>query len=63
MVSVRNNPERLVVDNEALIARELFKMPEPVALRPDSAVIKALLKAGQPVPGAHLERSQRLEIK
>ena len=62
-VSVRNNPERLIVDNEALIARELFKVPEPSAPRPDNAVIKALLKAGQPVPGAHLERSQRLEIK
>jgi hypothetical protein len=30
---------------------------------PDKKAIAAALKAGEDVPGAHLERGQRLEIK
>jgi hypothetical protein len=35
-------------------------MPEP---RPDKVKIKAALKAGEDVPGAHLFQNERLEIK
>ena len=62
-LAVRNNPERLVVDDEAMLDPSLFFTPEPAKAKPDNATIKALLRSGESVPGAHLERTQRLEIK
>jgi len=60
-ISIRRNPPRVVVDDENMIpwAYKRQKVIEEVA-RDD---IKRDLAAGIEVPGAHLEQTERVEIK
>jgi hypothetical protein len=62
VISVRKNPPAVIIDDENKIPPEFIftPMPEP---RPDKVKIKAALKAGEDVPGAHLFQNERLEIK
>lgn len=59
----RQNPASLVIDDARKIPCDLYVYPEAPAPYPDKAAIKEKLKAGEEIPGAHLERGMRLEIK
>lgn len=62
-LALRNNPASVVVDDETALPAEFMVQPPAPAPRPDKKAIAAVLKAGAVVLGAHLEQSQRLEIK
>lgn len=62
-ISVRNNPESVVVDNEALLPAIYLRQPETPPPAPDKKAIAAAIKLGVQVEGAHLIQTQRLEIK
>lgn len=59
----RENPASVVIDGAGLIPAEFMVQPETPPPAPDKAAIKAAIKAGRDVPGAHLERGVRLEIR
>ncbi len=60
----RNNPERVVIDNEAGLPDACWR-EIPATREPNKSAIKELLKAGDPAvnAAAHLEQSVRLEFK
>lgn len=62
-IRLRDNPESVVIDDEAAIPAEFMKTPPPPAATPDKDAIKAAIKEGRDVPGVHIERKQRIEIK
>jgi hypothetical protein len=63
---VKKNPPTVVIDSESLIPAEYMTQPEPLPPpppRPDKKAIAAAFKAGEEVPGCHVEQRERLEIK
>lgn len=62
-LSIHKNPGAVVIDAEGQIPCDLFVYPEAPPPRPDKKAIADRIKAGKEVPGAHLEVSERLEIK
>lgn len=60
-LQIRTNPCRVVVEDEALLSDD-FKVRETL-IKINKSVISEQLKAGVIVPYAHLEQSQRIEIK
>ena len=60
-LAIRKNPPRVVIDNEAAIEWEYKRSVTKVEI--DRQMIKDALKAGRSVPGAHMEQSERVEIK
>lgn len=66
VVSVKANPAKVIVFDEAVVPADFKRTPPPapppVAV-PDRKVIADALKAGQDVPGCRLEQGFRLEIK
>lgn len=62
-LAIRDNPPAVVIDSENLIPAEFMRTPEPPPPSVDKKAIAEAIKAGIDVPGAHLERSKRLEIK
>ncbi len=60
-LAIRKNPPRVVIDNEGAILWEYKRSRTVVEI--DKQMIKDALKAGRSVPGAHLEQSERVEIK
>lgn len=62
-LAIRDNPESVVIDNADELPKEYLTQPAPPAPAPDKKAIKDAIKAGVVVPGAHIERGQRLEIK
>lgn len=62
-LAVRDNPPAVVINEPGLIP--LAYMTEPVAPppAPDKALIKKAITDGFEVPGAHLTRGKRLDIK
>lgn len=62
-LAIRENPPSVVIDAEVMIPAEFMRQPEPPPPSPDKKAIAEALKAGTTVPGAHLERGKRLEIK
>jgi hypothetical protein len=60
-IQIRNNPCRVIVEDETLLSDD-FKTTE-VTIKVNKSAIGEQLKAGEFVPYAHLEASQRLEIK
>jgi hypothetical protein len=60
-LQIRTNPCRVVIENDTLLSDE-FKMQETV-IKINKSAISEQLKAGVIVPYAHLEQSQRIEIK
>jgi hypothetical protein len=60
-MTIKSNPARLVIDDEQLIPSD-YKV-EVVTVAIDKSSIKSLLKNGELVDGARLERGTRLEIK
>lgn len=62
-ISIRQNPASVVVDCDALIPAEFMRQPEPPAPTPDKKMIKSAIESGIEVPGVHLEKTTRIEIK
>ena len=60
-LAIRKNPPRVVIDNEAAIEWEYKRSVTTVTV--DRQMIKDALKAGRSVPGAHMEQSERVEIR
>jgi len=65
-LAVRENPPKVIVDDEkqipALYMTDPAPPPPPPA-KPDKKLIAQALKEGHDVPGCRLERGKRLEIK
>lgn len=53
----------VVIDGQDLIPAEFMCVKPAPAPEPDKAAIAAALKAGQAVPGAHLEQRRTLQIR
>jgi len=62
IVSIAQNQEAVTVDDESLIPRDYFK-EIPATYQLDKALVKAAIKDGFTVPGAHLSRGTSLRIK
>lgn len=62
-LAVRDNPPAVVIDAESQLPQKFMRTPEPPPPAPDKKAIAEALKSGEEVPGAHLERGKRLEIK
>jgi hypothetical protein len=62
VVSIAQNPESLTVDDESLIPADYFR-EIPASREIDKNLVKAAMKAGFDVPGAHLSRGTSLRIK
>ena len=60
-LQIRTNPCRVIIEDETLLGEE-FKQRETI-IKINKTAIGEQLKAGNDVPYAHLEQSQRLEIK
>jgi len=63
VLNVRKNPSKVVIDSPGLIPSELYVYPPAPEPYPDKKAIAEYLKAGKEVNGAHLEQTERLEIK
>jgi hypothetical protein len=53
----------IVIDEPGLIPAEYMRTPEPPPPAPDKTEIKAAIKCGEVVPGAHMETRQSLQIR
>lgn len=62
VISIKKNPESVVVDDESTIPRDYFK-EVPATFKLDKNLCKQAIKDGYTVPGCHLARTIRLEIK
>ena len=60
---VKTNPASTVIDDLSLIPAQYLRFGPAPPPAPDAMKIKAAIKAGIPVPGAHLEHAVKLEIK
>jgi hypothetical protein len=61
VIAIKNNPPKVIVDNEAAIPAEFKEVVETVKVA--KSAIAAAIKNGLDVIGAHLESSQRLDIR
>ena len=61
-IAVRDNPESVVIDDEDAIPID-YKREVPAHYAPNKAAMKAAMNDGFVIPGAHLARTQRIEIK
>lgn len=62
-LSIRDNPPAVIIDDANLIPADYMREPVIPPPAPDKNLIKKALTDGFVVPGAHLERGRRLEIK
>ena len=62
-LSVRANPPSVTVVDEAAIPEQFWKHPAPPPPVIDRKAIADAIKAGQDVPGARLDRNNRVEVK
>lgn len=65
-LAVKENPPKVVVDDEKQIPMSYMTdpaPPPPPPVKPDKKLIAQALKEGFDVPGCRLERGKRLEIK
>ena len=53
--------EQTIIDNAEMLPSEFVK--EKVTYAPDETAIKNAIKAGQDVPGAHVETVNNIQIK
>lgn len=58
-VRLRNNPMSVIIDDDRLLPDEFCRIHR----EPDKAAIKNAIMAGKDVPGAHLERTVRVDIQ
>ncbi|WP_338862832.1 siphovirus Gp157 family protein [Mycetohabitans rhizoxinica] len=62
-LTVRENPAKVVIDDERQVPMAYMTDPPPPQPKPDKKLIAQAIKDGSGVPGCRLEHSQRLEIK
>jgi hypothetical protein len=62
VLSIRNNPESVVIDADSQIPDEFIR-EVPATYVADKVAIKKAIQDGQEVPGCHLTRTQSLSIK
>lgn len=62
VISIRNNPESVVIDAESQIPADYMR-EIPVSYSPDKTLIKKAIQDGFTVPGCHLTRTKSLQIK
>ena len=62
-IALRDNPESLVVESNAAIPDEYYKMPPPPEPVLDKVALKNDLKIGVIVEGCKLIRKKRVDIK
>ena len=66
-LALKQNPARVAIDDEGSIPMMdglgIDLMKEKTTYTPDKKAIKAAINRGEAVPGAHLERGWRLEVK
>lgn len=62
VLSVRNNPESVVIDAESQIPEDYLR-EIPARYEVDKALVRKAIQDGFPVPGCHLTRTQSLSIK
>lgn len=62
VVSIKTNPASVVIDDESEIPDDYMR-ETPASFVPDKKIIKSAIDEGYTVPGCHLERGTRLEIK
>lgn len=63
VLAIKKNPPKVVIDSEESIPETLLVTPPAPPPHPDKRAIAELLKSGAAVPGAHLEQSERLDIR
>ena len=61
VIRVRDNPPKVVLDDDTLVPDGFKRQELMVSIRKDE--IRKVLLEGQDVPGAHLDREKRLIIK
>jgi hypothetical protein len=62
-LTIKKNPPSVVIDDVEAIPSEFMVTPAPPPPAPDKKAIGEKLKAGEQVPGCHLEQGERLDIK
>lgn len=62
-ISLKQNPASVFIDNPEMIPCEFYMYPEAPPPAPDKKAIRKAIESGIDVPGAHLERITRVEIK
>ncbi len=62
VISLRNNPESVVIDADSQIPDDYMR-EIPASYSPDRILIKKAIQDGYEVPGCHLTRTQSLQIK
>jgi uncharacterized protein YeeX (DUF496 family) len=62
VVSLKNNPESVVIDDAEKIPEDYLRVI-PASYAPDKALMKTAMQDGYEIPGAHLERGKRIEVK
>lgn len=62
-IKTKQNPPSVVIDSAEQIPEGYMTIPPAPAPVPNKKAISEALKSGADIPGAHLERSMRLEIK
>jgi hypothetical protein len=60
-LAIRHNPPSVVVTNDEILPAEFVRITQK--MDPDKVKIKAALKAGEEVPGAHLEIKRGIRRK
>jgi hypothetical protein len=63
VITVRDNPPKVVVTDEAKIPGSYFTKVPPPPPKLDKKAVAAALKAGEQIFGVHLERGQTVQIK
>ncbi len=59
-LTVKTNPESVTIENESLISSEYWREKTEIKRSVDKAAIKAAIKSGLNVSGAHIERKKRI---
>jgi uncharacterized protein YeeX (DUF496 family) len=62
VVSLKNNPESVVIDDAEQIPKDYLRVI-PASYAPDKALMKTAMQDGYEIPGVHLERGKRIEVK
>lgn len=61
-ISIRNNPQKVVIEDEKLVPIFYLRQPEIPPPQPDKKLIASDIKQGVIVDGCHLEQGQSLSI-
>lgn len=62
VLSIKLNPASVKIDDESLIP-DYYMREIPAKFEPDKKLIKSAIDEGYVVPGCHIERGTRLEVK